>query len=117
MNNAQIIEADFDEITKEMGNVPIAMFPFRLSTDKNHYINEVVKYAVKQMASISNFRIDLLFVRGVPERMCRSISNKIVKRLGSLPISGTENIHIHGQGNVDVDLLDKLGRDFRVIRL
>lgn len=117
MSKAQIIEADYNEITQEMGDVPVIIFPFRLSTNRNHYIKEVVKYTVKQMESAKSLRIDLLFIRGIPESMGRTIANKVVQRLGSLDIPGSEDIHVHVQGGIDAEVLDQLERDFLVIRL
>ena len=103
-----------------MGDVPIIMFPFRLFTNIDHYIREVVKYATKQMESVESLRVDLLFVEGIPEHISRAISAEIVRRMSVKQVEGGGDIHIHGQGNVDEDYIAKLERylpDLPVIQL
>ena len=114
---SEVIEANYDEITEQMGGVPIVMFPFRLSTNRAHYIKTVIKYVTEKMESFKSLRVDLLFVWGIPESVCRAISGDIVRRISVQQIAGAENLHIHGQGNIDEDFLDELERDFPVIRL
>ena len=114
---AEVTESSYEEITDQMGDVPVVVFPFRLSTNRHRYVKEVIEFVGKKMESVKSFRVDLLFMRGIPESMGRVIADKVVRGISSLHVPGSEDIHVHIQGGVDADLLDELERDFPVTRL